>query len=122
MALAVFNRLLQNAVITASKVRNTTSSLFGKNLLITNVTISMTLSTAGDAIEQYYEKFKSPERTYNPRRGFNMAVTGVSVGVAGHFWYNWLDKFMPGRTIRIVLKKVSTCMAIFINIIAWGDS
>ncbi|CAG7833569.1 unnamed protein product [Allacma fusca] len=35
-----------------------------------------------------------------------MGVTGLTIGFVCHHWYNWLDRFMPGRTLRVVMKKV----------------
>jgi protein Mpv17 len=35
-----------------------------------------------------------------------MAVSGMSIGIVCHYWYNFLDAKMSGRTIGIVLKKL----------------
>jgi protein Mpv17 len=83
-----------------------TTYLFKKHLLLTNLGISAGLSATGDSIQQHYEKIKDPERNYNYRRTFNMSTAGVTIGGVCHFWYQWLDKFLPGRTLSIALKKV----------------
>lgn len=36
----------------------------------------------------------------------NMSVSGMTVGVFCHHWYQFLDNKLPGRTIKLVLKKV----------------
>lgn len=35
-----------------------------------------------------------------------MSVAGMTVGVFCHHWYKFLDNRLPGRTIKLVLKKV----------------
>ncbi|OXA60693.1 hypothetical protein Fcan01_05962 [Folsomia candida] len=98
------NRLVQSAFV--SRMRTGTQFLFKKHLLLTNLGISAGLSATGDSIQQHYEKIKDPERAYNYRRTFNMSTAGVTIGTVCHFWYNWLDKFLPGRTFSIALKKM----------------
>lgn len=77
-----------------------------KYLLYTNVAISMTLSTAGDAMEQHYQRLFGETRGYDKRRSIRMGCSGFSVGIACHYWYKFIDKRLPGRTIGLVLKKV----------------
>jgi hypothetical protein len=99
------SRFVQSEFVTA--VRSGTRYMFHKHLLLTNLGISAGLSAGGDCIEQHYEKMKDPERQYNYRRTFNMSTAGVTIGGVCHYWYLWLDKFLPGRTFKIALKKVS---------------
>jgi len=89
-----------------SRVRGGTQFLFKKHLLMTNLAISAGLSATGDSIQQHYEKIKDPERNYNFRRTLNMSTAGVTIGGVCHFWYLWLDRFLPGRTFSIALKKM----------------
>lgn len=35
-----------------------------------------------------------------------MAVSGMSVGIICHYWYRYLDSKLPGRSTKIVFKKV----------------
>lgn len=35
-----------------------------------------------------------------------MSVAGLTVGVFCHHWYLFLDNKLPGRTIKLVMKKV----------------
>ena len=107
MVQTIIKRCLHNVALTVNRVKNTSNFMFRRHLLITNLGISISLSATGDILEQNYEKLKSSERVYDPRRTFNMGVTGLTIGFVCHHWYNWLDRFMPGRTIRIVMKKVN---------------
>lgn len=73
-------RLKWGAIIKSSKVVGKT--LFGKYLLITNVTISTTLSGVGDALQQQYEILTGddPHATWEQKRSLDMAATGTVVG------------------------------------------
>ncbi|XP_059607906.1 mpv17-like protein 2 [Phlebotomus argentipes] len=75
-------------------------------LVFTNVAISMTLSGVGDVLEQHYQKKFGQHPAWDRRRSVRMGVTGITVGVVCHYWYNFIDGFLPGRTLRMVLKKV----------------
>ena len=79
----------------------------GKYLLFTNLGISVSLSSVGDTIEQYYEIYKEELDEYKPTRTVHMAVSGATVGVICHFWYKYLDGRFPGRSLSIVMKKVA---------------
>ncbi|KAK4012017.1 mpv17-like protein 2 [Daphnia magna] len=106
-------RLKWSAIIKTSKVAGKT--LFSKYLLITNVTISTSLSGIGDTLQQQYEILTGddPNQTWNKKRTVDMSATGTVVGVICHFWYNWLDKRLPGKTFKIVLKKLLVDQVIF---------
>ncbi|PRD21761.1 UNVERIFIED_CONTAM: PXMP2/4 family protein 4 [Trichonephila clavipes] len=41
-----------------------------------------------------------------------MMVSGSIFGVAGHYWYQFLDRKFPGTTVRHVAKKLLLEMAI----------
>jgi len=75
-------------------------------LLLTNATISLGLSGVGDILQQNYEVLQKKQERWDPSRTKNMALTGLPVGVMCHFWYNFLDHRMPGRTLRRVAQKV----------------
>uniref|UniRef100_A0A7G3AK46 Uncharacterized protein n=1 Tax=Lutzomyia longipalpis TaxID=7200 RepID=A0A7G3AK46_LUTLO len=77
-----------------------------KYLVFTNVAISMTLSATGDMLEQQYQKKFGQHPRWDRQRSLRMGVTGITVGVVCHYWYNFIDNFLPGRTLRLVLKKV----------------
>ncbi|CAO1437976.1 unnamed protein product [Diamesa tonsa] len=83
-----------------------------KYLLLTNCAISISLSSVGDCIEQQYEIYKKEQDQFDKRRNFNMATSGMVVGVFCHHWYKILDRRMPGRTFQNVIKKVLIDQAI----------
>ncbi len=74
------SRLKWSAIISKGKVAGKT--LFTKYLLITNVTISTSLSGAGDALQQQYEILTgdNPSLTWDKKRTLNMSATGTIVG------------------------------------------
>ncbi|XP_043492279.1 mpv17-like protein 2 [Polistes fuscatus] len=89
------------------KVNAIKDKLFSsKNLLYTNVAVSISLSAVGDIIEQHYEIIKGQWEKWSPSRTRNMAVSGMSIGIVCHYWYKYLDSKLSGRTSKIVLKKV----------------
>lgn len=97
-----------------------------KFLLYTNISISFCLSGTGDAIEQRFEILTEELDKWNSRRTLNMSITGITVGTFCHYWYKFLDRKVPGHTIRIVLKKIlfdqiigsSGCIFIFFSTLA----
>ncbi|XP_046968935.1 mpv17-like protein 2 [Vanessa cardui] len=95
----------------ARKVVNVAFS--DKYLLYTNVTISVTLSSIGDIMEQTYEIYTKQQDKYNPKRTMHMAFSGAAVGVLCHHWYKVLDKFIIGKTFDMVAKKLLLDQLIF---------
>ncbi|XP_011330150.1 mpv17-like protein 2 isoform X2 [Ooceraea biroi] len=85
------------------RVNNIKEYLFSpKNLLYTNVGISITLSGTGDILEQHYEILKGEWDRWSFIRTRNMAISGLSIGIVCHYWYNFLDAKMAGRTIALL--------------------
>ncbi|XP_030569356.1 mpv17-like protein 2 [Drosophila novamexicana] len=92
---------------TLQKMREWHSSAFSnKFLLFTNVGISLTLSSVGDILEQQLELYNNEIETYSSTRTRHMATSGVAVGIICHYWYQMLDKYLPGRSMRVVAKKI----------------
>lgn len=109
-------------------IRNANRTAFSsKYLLYTNVCISMSLSAAGDMMEQHYQILFGEMKEYDTRRSVKMVnlvrgshiarpiyttklslqgCSGITVGVACHYWYKFIDRRLPGRSIGLVLKKV----------------
>lgn len=77
-----------------------------KYLIYTNVTLSVTLSSLGDTIEQQYEMYTGQLAARDPKRTVHMALSGASIGVMCHYWYRILDHRLPGRSFGIVVKKL----------------
>ncbi len=77
-----------------------------KYLLYTNITISLTLSSLGDIIEQNYEIYTKEIDSYDSTRTKHMAFSGAVLGMLCHHWYRVLDKIFLGRTIGMALRKL----------------
>ncbi|XP_053685939.1 mpv17-like protein 2 [Sabethes cyaneus] len=77
-----------------------------KYLLYTNVGISISLSGVGDIIEQHYEIYSNNLVSWDRNRTKQMSLSGMTVGIFCHNWYNFMDRRFPGRTLKIILKKV----------------
>lgn len=88
------------------RLRETRQKLFTKYLLLTNITISASFSGLGDFIEQSYEKLAGYQDKYDKLRTFKLTTTGIPVGIVCHFWYIFLDKRLPLRTGKTLIKKV----------------
>ncbi|XP_053667513.1 mpv17-like protein 2 [Anopheles marshallii] len=87
--------------------RTVTKTAFSKKyLLLTNVAISVSLSGVGDIIEQHYEIYNGQLAAWDRQRTRFMSISGMTVGVFCHSWYNFMDHRFPGRTVGLVLKKV----------------
>lgn len=78
-----------------------------KYLLLTNVGLSVALSAIGDVIEQNFELVTKKIDHWDQIRTRNMSISGLTVGIFCHAWYRYLDKFIPGYSMRIVIKKVA---------------
>ncbi|EDV91662.1 mpv17-like protein 2 [Drosophila grimshawi] len=83
-----------------------TNAFSNKFLLFTNVGISLTLSSVGDILEQQLELYNEEIDEYSSTRTQHMATSGVAVGIICHYWYQLLDKYLPGRSMRVVAKKI----------------
>ncbi|XP_060519299.1 mpv17-like protein 2 [Cylas formicarius] len=70
------------------------------------VGISLCLSGLGDLLEQNYEILTNQLDRWDKHRTRDMTLSGTTVGVVCHYWYRYLDRSLPGYTIRIVIKKV----------------
>lgn len=75
-------------------------------LLLTNLGISVTLSGTGDMLVQHYDIITRKQDNLDVIRTRNMSLSGLAVGAVCHYWYLWLDRRLPGRTLGIVCKKV----------------
>ncbi|KAK9502449.1 hypothetical protein O3M35_011228 [Rhynocoris fuscipes] len=82
-------------------------------LLYTNVGISVSLSAVGDIAEQSYIINSGHQKEWNSMRTQHMSISGLTVGVLCHHWYNFLDRRFPQRTLKIVIKKVLYDQIIF---------
>ncbi|XP_045192771.2 mpv17-like protein 2 [Mercenaria mercenaria] len=88
-------------------VRSKFKKLFSqKYLLYTNTTISLLMSCAGDGLQQNYQIVNKEIASWDKRRSKHVAVTGFLIGPFCHYWYIFLDWWLPGRSVRVVTKKL----------------
>lgn len=88
------------------KIKHVKNVLFNKYLFFTNLGISTVLSGAGDMLQQHYMILQGEKEVWDKRRTSQMSITGSTVGIVCHHWFIYLDKKLPGRTLKVVLKKV----------------
>ena len=94
------------------KMQSLVRKFFNKHLFATNVGLSFGLSGVGDIIEQKIESKKKV--TINWSRTLHMSTSfGLTSGFLCHFWYNYLDKMLPGSGIRVILQKIAWDQVLF---------
>lgn len=109
-----WRRLAANSTTLKTKWRNLVKIAFNeKFLLYTNVTISISLSSVGDILEQNYEIFIKEMDKWDPKRTLHMGCSGAAVGVLCHHWYKVLDRLIVGRTLSCITKKLLLDQFIF---------
>lgn len=104
-AMKFINKVRQCLTIRSLKVFHK-KAFSPKYLLFTNCCISVSLSSVGDFLEQQYELYTKDIDKYSVKRTFHMALSGLTVGVACHYWYKFIDARIPGRNLSSVLQKV----------------
>ena len=85
-------------------------NIFGRHLFLTNTGISFGLSGIGDLLEQKMESNQKQKNKFNINwtRTLHMSTSfGLTSGVMCHFWYNYLDRTLPGRGIKVVVQKIA---------------
>ena len=100
------------------QIRALLRKTFGNHLFFTNVGISFGLSGVGDLIEQKIERKQQIQQnssnlvkkvsSINWSRTLHMSTAfGLTSGFLCHFWYNYLDRMLPGRGVRIIVQKIA---------------
>ena len=100
------------------QIRALIRKTFGNHLFFTNVGISFGLSGVGDLIEQRIERRQQTQQnsgnlvkkvsSINLSRTLHMSTAfGLTSGFLCHFWYNYLDRVLPGRGVRIIVQKIA---------------
>ena len=98
-AIQIFSRLKQ----VTDKVGVLFSSRY---LLLTNTAITIGLSCTGDALQQNHRKYKKERIRLDKKRSGSVALSGLLVGPFCHYWYLYLDRWFPGKTFRVIAKKL----------------
>ncbi|WAR12881.1 M17L2-like protein [Mya arenaria] len=98
-------RLCNHRLLRAVQTR--VKKLFTRRyLLYTNTAISFTMSCAGDGLQQRYQLLKGEMDSWDWERTHDVGLTGLVIGPFCHSWYLFLDWWLPGRSFRIVTKKL----------------
>jgi len=85
---------------------------FGKHLLLTNCVSCGGFFVIGDAIQQKIEMTQNPGQKFDYKRTMRLAVVGLTQGPPHHFWYLYLDRWFPGRSKQVVIKKILADQAV----------
>eukprot|EP00090_Calanus_glacialis_P023396 TRINITY_DN36104_c0_g1_i1.p1 TRINITY_DN36104_c0_g1~~TRINITY_DN36104_c0_g1_i1.p1 ORF type:complete len:184 (-),score=49.99 TRINITY_DN36104_c0_g1_i1:74-625(-) len=83
-------------------------SAYSKHLLATNIVASGGLLLLGDVIQQNIELYKGlhTKGSYDWNRSGKMLLMGLFHGAPRHYFYVYLDRYIPGRTISCAVKKI----------------
>jgi len=89
-----------------------------KNLLLSNTVICVGMSGLGDVVLQ---SAQSSKKSFDMKRTLHLSLTGFTVGPICHYWYQMLERRMPGKTMSMIAKKVvvdqivfsPVCLAVF---------
>uniref|UniRef100_A0A1B6MRF2 Mpv17-like protein 2 n=1 Tax=Graphocephala atropunctata TaxID=36148 RepID=A0A1B6MRF2_9HEMI len=104
-----FHTLKRNKVTVTRQLHNFThKKLLGKYLFLTNTISSGVLMAVGDGVQQqieFYKKIHSSNK-YDWTRTMNMTLVGLVLGSAQHFFYGYIDKILPKRTVQSVCQKI----------------
>ncbi|XP_040576112.1 mpv17-like protein 2 [Lepeophtheirus salmonis] len=82
---------------------------FKANSLWTNTLTCGILLTGGDIIQQRIDQSlnaSSSNNSYDYVRTGRMCAVGLSQGPPHHYWYIWLDRYLPKRDLRTVCFKI----------------
>lgn len=66
----------------------------------------MLMSCIGDGLQQKYQLLNKEIASWDKRRSRDVAITGFLIGPFCHFWYLFLDWWLPGRTLKVVAQKL----------------
>ncbi|CAL4212618.1 unnamed protein product, partial [Meganyctiphanes norvegica] len=79
-----------------------------KYLFVTNTISSGVLLGAGDGIQQGIDFARGKNHTvsYDWRRTGRLFIVGLIEGPPHHIFYGVMDKVLPGKSTRIVVKKI----------------
>ena len=94
-------QLFSNVVFQSRKIL--LSSPFTKYLLLTNIAVGAFLDGSGDGLTQ---KLVEHTEKYDWKRTLRMVTIGMLFSPPFHYWYLFLEKWYPKRTLRHMVKKV----------------
>ncbi|PSN54721.1 hypothetical protein C0J52_04865 [Blattella germanica] len=112
-----------NRNIHTGKLDGTLKTIFGKYLLVTNTVSCGLLMATGDTIQQNIEKYRAHKsKPFDWKRTGRMFIIGLVEGPPQHLFYKLLDRNIPNRDFKSILKKIildqliasPTCISIFL--------
>lgn len=83
-------------------------SLFSNHLLAVNVASSGGLLVFGDFIQQHIEIWNKSHSTgsFDKERSGRLLLMGLFHGAPRHYFYVYLEKYLPGRDAYSVMRKI----------------
>lgn len=92
----------------STRFQNVKNLLFGRYLWVTNTVSSGVFLTIGDVIQQNIEKHDASNKksTMDYERIGRMGIVGLAQGPVNHWWYTWLDRVLPGKSLVVIGKKI----------------
>ncbi|KAK7075190.1 hypothetical protein SK128_011140 [Halocaridina rubra] len=111
--LSALRKLFHNSFEFSQWMQRKWNKAFQKHLFATNVIVSLTLSGAGDVLQQRYNILNGKQMAWDTARTRHMTCSGITVGALCHHWYILLDKKLPGRTTKVVIKKLLVDQILF---------
>jgi len=99
---------LKQAMTAPSKLRyvqRLRDSAKSNQVLLVNIATTVGVSATGDMLQQYSAYF-TDRLKWDGRRTGHMATSGLTLGVASHVFYRWLDGALPARTPAVIAAKV----------------
>ncbi|XP_043201579.1 mpv17-like protein 2 isoform X1 [Amphibalanus amphitrite] len=113
MAQGIIRKAASSLHPVKEKLVRLNKATFGKHLLLTNISVSVSLSALGDSLQQRYQMSRGGRCSYDCRRVAYMSGCGMGAGVLCHYWYLALDRWWVGRSIGVVAKKVLVDQLVF---------
>ena len=86
----------------------------GRYAVITNTITAGTMGCVADAIAQTVEKkyMNNADASWDFSRTRNMTIISTTFGPLVYYWYRFLDTKFPGKSPRMLIKKVSLDLVI----------
>ncbi|RNA26440.1 mpv17 2 [Brachionus plicatilis] len=74
--------------------------------VVGNTIIGVGLRGLGDSIQQNIEINSKKSQNYDFLRTCKISCSGFVIGPLNFFWYKYLDTKFPGKSLRVVAKKI----------------
>lgn len=64
-------------------------------------------------VQQRYKMANGQQQHFSKSRTAHLTATGLTVGTLCHYWYQTLDRLLPGSGIKVVFKKLAVDQILF---------